>query len=271
MTTQTESNCVNCPVHNAAHLKKLGVNMSDYDYLVALAGNPNTGKSTVFNSLTGLKQHTGNWPGKTVTRAEGGFEYDNSKFKIIDLPGTYSLLSTSKDEEVARNFILFGQPDVTVIVVDATRLERNLNLTLQVLEITDNAVLCLNLMDEAERNNVEVDARTLSKMLGIPVVPTSARTKEGIDNLLRSIKEVATGEYVCKPRKVKKMNRKYQRAVDTLVEDLNKNFTNLKNPRWIAMRLLEGDQSIINALEDGSLTAETEKTISENNKFVENR
>ncbi len=263
MSIETNKNCVNCPVHNVAHLKKLGVNMNEYDYLVALAGNPNTGKSTVFNALTGLKQHTGNWPGKTVTRAEGGFEYDDLKFKIIDLPGTYSLLSTSKDEEVARNFILFGQPDVTVIVVDATRLERNLNLTLQTLEITDYAVLCLNLMDEAERNNVEVDVRTLSRMLGIPVVPTSARTKEGIDNLLKSIKEVATGEYVCKPRKVKKMDNKYQRAVDVLVKDLNENFPDLKNPRWVAMRLLEGDQSIINALEDGSLNATVEKTISD--------
>ncbi len=270
MTLRKESNCINCPVHNVAHLKKMGVNMSEYDYLVALAGNPNTGKSTVFNSLTGLKQHTGNWPGKTVTRAEGGFEYDNSKFKIIDLPGTYSLLSTSKDEEVARNFILFGQPDVTVIVVDATRLERNLNLTLQVLEITDYAVLCLNLMDEAERNNVEVDVRTLSRMLGIPVIPTSARTKEGIDDLLKSIKEVATGEYICKPRRVKKMNGKYQKAVDALVDDLNKNFPDLKNPRWIAMRLLEGDQSIINALEEGSLTAESRKTIADEKEFAGN-
>ena len=111
--------------------------MSNFDFVVALAGNPNTGKSTVFNNLTGLKQHTGNWPGKTVTRAEGGFEFSDKKFKLVDLPGTYSLLSTSTDEEVARDFILFGQPDVTVVVVDATRLERNLNLVLQILEITE--------------------------------------------------------------------------------------------------------------------------------------
>ena len=132
--TQTSSpeSCETCPMHNAANLMKLGLDMEDWDYVIALAGNPNTGKSTVFNGLTGLRQHTGNWPGKTVSRAEGGFEYGDQRYKIVDLPGTYSLLATSMDEEVARDFILFGQPDVTVIVVDATHLERNLNLTLQV-------------------------------------------------------------------------------------------------------------------------------------------
>ncbi|HEX9926554.1 MAG TPA: FeoB small GTPase domain-containing protein, partial [Anaerolineae bacterium] len=124
--------CATCPAHNAGQLTRLGINMDNWDYVVALAGNPNTGKSTIFNALTGLRQHTGNWPGKTVTRAEGGFSYGEYRYKLVDLPGTYSLLSTSLDEEVARNFILFGQPDVTVIVADATRLERNLNLVLQV-------------------------------------------------------------------------------------------------------------------------------------------
>ena len=153
--------CATCPVHNTGNLKRLGINMDKFDYVVALAGNPNTGKSTVFNNLTGLKQHTGNWPGKTVTRAEGGFEFNEKKYKLIDLPGTYSLLSTSTDEEIARDFILFGQPDVTIVVVDATRLERNLNLVLQVLEITDRAIVCLNLMDEARRRDIEVDDRAL--------------------------------------------------------------------------------------------------------------
>ena len=148
--------------------------MDSWDYVLALAGNPNTGKSTVFNALTGLRQHTGNWPGKTVIRAEGGFVYQNKRYKIVDLPGTYSLLSTSTDEEVARNFILFGQPDVTVVVADATRLERNLNLVLQVLEITHRAVLCLNLIDEAQRHKIEIDDRLLSKELGIPVVHTAS-------------------------------------------------------------------------------------------------
>src|SRR5210317_2129189 len=127
-SSPVSSACEICPQYNASGLKKLGVSMEAWDYVVALAGNPNTGKSTVFNALTGLRQHTGNWPGKTVTRAEGGFEFNKNQFKIIDLPGTYSLLSTSTDEEVARNFILFGQPDVSIIVVDSTKLERNLNL-----------------------------------------------------------------------------------------------------------------------------------------------
>jgi len=139
MEVKPKSACETCAQFNADGLKKLGVNTSDFDFVVALAGNPNTGKSTVFNAMTGLRQHTGNWPGKTVTRAKGAFEYNNEKFKLVDLPGTYSLLSTSEDEEVARNFILFGKPSVTVIVVDASRLERNLNLVLQILEITNSS------------------------------------------------------------------------------------------------------------------------------------
>src|SRR4030066_1060892 len=170
-----QSKCETCPVHNTGNLKRLGINMDKFDFVVALAGNPNTGKSTVFNNLTGLKQHTGDWPGKTVARAEGGFEFNNYKFKLVDLPGTYSLLSASTDEEIARDFILFGQPDVTVIVVDASRLERNLNMVLQVLEITDRAVVCLNLMDEARRHKLTVDDRRLARDLGVPVVPTAAR------------------------------------------------------------------------------------------------
>jgi len=107
-------NCAACPAHNRANLVKLGINLENTDYIITMAGNPNTGKSTVFNNLTGLHQHTGNWPGKTVSRAEGGFSFNEKRYKVVDLPGTYSLLSTSTDEEVARDFILFGQPDVTV-------------------------------------------------------------------------------------------------------------------------------------------------------------
>src|SRR5215216_3964002 len=143
MSTQVEAvkniSCGACSGCNTAELKRMGFNLTGWDFVVALAGNPNTGKSTIFNSLTGLRQHVGNWPGKTVVRAEGSFSYGEQKYKLVDLPGTYSLLSNSADEEVARDFILFGRPDVTAIVVDASALERNLNLVLQVLEITDRA------------------------------------------------------------------------------------------------------------------------------------
>ncbi|PHS66996.1 MAG: iron transporter FeoB [Flavobacterium sp.] len=251
MSNKVSSACETCPQFSAEGLKKLGVRTENFDFVVAIAGNPNTGKSTVFNSLTGLRQHTGNWPGKTVTRAEGAFEYDQKKFKLVDLPGTYSLLSTSQDEEVARNFILFGKPDVTIIVVDASRLERNLNLVLQILEITDKAVLCLNLMDEAKRNNIEIDIRTLSRDLGIPVVPTSARFNEGIPELIQTINEVASGKIVCKPHRIKNVNKNIDTAVKKLSVEIKKEFPNIPNSRWIAFRLLEGDTHIMNALRTG--------------------
>jgi len=251
MSDKANNACDTCSHFNADGLKKLGVNTDSFDFVVALAGNPNTGKSTVFNALTGLRQHTGNWPGKTVVRAEGAFEYNSQKYKLVDLPGTYSLLSTSQDEEVARNFILFGKPDVTVIVVDASRLERNLNLVLQILEITDKAVLCLNLMDEAKRNNIEIDERTLARDLGIPVVPTSARFNEGIPDLIQTISEVASGKIICKPHRIKNVPDNIQKAVDTLSEEIENQYPNLSNSRWIAFRLLEGDNKIIKALKAG--------------------
>lgn len=247
------SNCEGCPQFNASGLKRLGVNLNDADFVIALAGNPNTGKSTVFNALTGLRQHTGNWPGKTVVRAEGAFSYEDKKYKLVDLPGTYSLLSTSQDEEVARNFILFGRPDVTVIVADASRLERNLNLVLQILEITDRAVLCLNLMDEARRHKIEVDVRTLSRDLGIPVVATSARYQEGIPELIQTVHAIAMGEIRCRPRKIKNVPEKILKAVETLSGEIQREFPDIPNSRWIAFRLLEGDSRIIEALKKGEL------------------
>jgi Fe2+ transport system protein B len=253
MENSVPSACETCSHFNAKGMKKLGVNTDSFDFVVALSGNPNTGKSTVFNALTGLRQHTGNWPGKTVIRAEGAFEYNEQKYKLMDLPGTYSLLSTSEDEEVARNFILFGKPDVTVIVVDASRLERNLNLVLQILEITDKAVLCLNLMDEAKRNNIDIDERALSRSLGIPVVGTSARFKQGIPELIQAISEVANGQIVCKPHRIKNVPENINKAVIKLSAEIKKQFPEVSNSRWIAFRLLEGDTHIMEALKTGEL------------------
>ncbi len=252
-STQLTPACEACPAHNAANLLKLGIDMSEWDYVVALAGNPNTGKSTVFNALTGLRQHTGNWPGKTVGRAEGGFEYGGKKYKLVDLPGTYSLLATSLDEEIARDFILFGQPDVTLVVVDATRLERNLNLVLQVLEVTDRVVVCLNLMDEARRHGLQVDARRLARDLGVPVVPTAARYRRGLENLLQAISEVASGRVVPKPRRLQNEPPELRWAIKTLVEQLEQAYPGLPNARWVALRLLDGDERIIEALRKGEL------------------
>jgi ferrous iron transport protein B len=251
--SQDLAGCDTCPVHHAANLKKLGVDMENWDFVVALAGNPNTGKSTVFNALTGLRQHTGNWPGKTVTRAEGGFDYGENRFKLVDLPGTYSLLATSLDEEIARDFILFGQPDVTVVVVDATRLERNLNLVLQVLEITNRVVICLNLVDEAERHNISVDHRRLARDLGVPVVPTIARYDEGLEDLLAAISEVASGETQAAPYHVKYTHPKLDRAVTQLVKQIKESFPDVPNARWVALRLLDGDEKIIEAVKNGDL------------------
>jgi ferrous iron transport protein B len=247
--------CESCGIYRASNLKKLGIGLESWDYVVALAGNPNTGKSTVFNALTGLRQHTGNWPGKTVARAEGGFQYDSKRFKMVDLPGTYSLLSTSLDEQVARDFLLFGRPDVTVIVADAGRLERNLNLALQVLEITDRVVVCLNLMDEAKRHGIQVDERQLARELGVPVVFTSARFGKGLPELLQAINDVASVKTVCRPRRLESEPAAVKPALADLVERLRAALPTLPNPRWVALRLLGGDDKIVQGLRRGELAS----------------
>ena len=253
VTGNLSDDCASCATHHVGNLVKLGVDMEHWDFVVALAGNPNVGKSTVFNALTGLRQHTGNWPGKTVTRAEGGFSTSGVRFKLVDLPGTYSLLSASPDEETARNFILFGQPDVTVIVLDATRLERNLNLTLQVLEITDRVVVCLNLMDEARRIGLDVDSRRLARDLGVPVVETSARYGKGLDELRAAIIEVARGEVRAKPLRLAASSPELDKSVSQVADRVNELYPDLPNARWVALRLLDGDEQISQAVRDGSL------------------
>jgi len=242
-------NCQHCELSKT--LTKAKENISNADYLIALAGNPNTGKSSVFNALTGLKQHVGNWAGKTVAKAEGAFIYQEKSYRLVDLPGTYSLLSASQDEEISRNFLLFGNPDCTIIVVDATALERNLNLTFQVLEITPKAVLCVNLMDEARRKGISVDVQRLSDILGIPAIPCIARTKEGLPELVETVSKVIKNEIVCSPIKTE-VPDSVKEGIDELLPMIYKVLPNISNARWIAYRLLDGDLRVREALLSGS-------------------
>ena len=160
---------------------------SPNDKIIALAGNPNVGKSTVFNALTGMNQHTGNWPGKTVSNAQGCCKSEKHSYVLVDIPGTYSLMAHSAEEEVARNFICFGAPDAVAVVCDATCLERNMNLVLQTLEISSNVIVCVNLMDEARRKKISIDLKKLEERLGVPVIGVTARKKKSLKRLLEAL------------------------------------------------------------------------------------
>ncbi|MGP1350527.1 MAG: ferrous iron transport protein B [Hoylesella marshii] len=257
--TPHTSPCAGCPQAAMHSLHRRGTQADHERYVIALAGNPNTGKSTVFNALTGLKQHTGNWPGKTVGKAEGFFTYQDETYRIVDLPGTYSLSSTSEDEEIARDFILFGQPDVTVMVADATRLERNMNMILQVLQITDKAVLCVNLLDEAKRNNISIDLNALSRRLGIPVAGCSARSGKGIDQLLDLTRQVATGEYMCKPFRNIDLPPAAARPIKQLAQRVSETYPHVRNAEWIAFRLIESDAGVQKQFGNAELNALAEE------------
>ncbi|WP_425449131.1 ferrous iron transport protein B [Dethiothermospora halolimnae] len=220
---------------------------SPEDIVVALAGNPNTGKSTVFNSLTGLNQHTGNWPGKTVTNAQGRYTYKDKKHVIVDLPGTYSLLASSVEEQVARDFICFGNPNATVVVTDATCLERNLNLVLQIMEITDKVVVCVNLMDEAKRKKIHVNLKKLEELLGVPVVGTTARSGKGLDKLKNVVKKVALGEIKTNPKKID-YNPILDKAINKVKPHIHHTIGSKINSKWAALRLIDGDNPLLESM-----------------------
>lgn len=219
--------------------------MKDNNRIIALAGNPNVGKSTVFNALTGLHQHTGNWPGKTVSNASGYFTFNNLTYKIYDLPGIYSILAHSEEEFVARDFICFGGSDVVVIVCDAGCLMRNLNLVLQVCEITDKVVVCVNLLDEAKKKKIDVDLNKLSDLLGVRVVGTSARSNVGLDELLSNI-DLTFGERR-KSRKVR-YNQYVEDAIKVISDAIILDDNSI-NKRWVALNLLRDDELLRDKIE----------------------
>ena len=229
--------------------RELNINRMSYNKVIALAGNPNVGKSTVFNNLTGLNQHTGNWPGKTVTNATGIHVHKGKEFTLVDIPGTYSLMANSVEEEVARDFICFGNPDATIVVVDGTCLERNLNLVLQTLEITNNVVLCVNLMDEAKRKGILINSEKLSSILRVPVIETSATIGKGIDELMDSVYDVTFNKITQEPIDIT-YNDTIEEAITLMEGKLIPLLRGKINTRWIALKLLENEDTLLDSIDD---------------------
>ena len=224
---------------------------------VALAGNPNVGKSTLFNSLTGMRVHTGNWAGKTVGCESSIREFENYSLQIVDIPGTYSLFSHSEEERIARNYICFGGSDVTVIVCDATALEQNLNLALQIVETGRAAVLCLNFMDEAKKRGIEIDTAALSKILGIPVIPTVAHKRKTLDRLISDVCRISE----CEKREPLFLTYEpeIEKAASIICEKLINIGIDSPLARWLSLRLIDADGEFleeISCLIDGKERAE---------------
>lgn len=215
--------------------------MNSYEKIVALIGNPNVGKSTIFNAITKMNQHTGNWPGKTVENAFGEYSYNNKKYLMYDLPGTYSLISHSDEEEVARNFICFNKKDVTIVVCDAVCLERNLNLVLQICEMTDNVIVCVNLMDEAIKKKIRIDLDKLSELLNVPVIGSSARSNIGLNKLLKTIEQTTYN----RPYKIK-YNDVIENAINMIYSNIHDDIN--INKRFLSIKLLDDDEIIINEI-----------------------
>ena len=226
-----------------------GIITTGEQYIIALAGNPNVGKSTVFNALTGLRQHTGNWPGKTVDNAQGIYSYRKKSFLLVDLPGTYSLLANSVEEEIARDFICFGKPNATIVVVDATSLERNLNLAFQIMEITDKVVICVNLIDEARKKKIKIQFAELEKKLGVPVIPTAARNGEGLEELQKAVYEIVLEKRLTQPKQID-YSQEVEEAISVLLPQIKplNIAAEVVNPKWLALRLLDSDSSFIESI-----------------------
>ncbi|CEH33587.1 ferrous iron transport protein B [Romboutsia lituseburensis] len=258
--------------HDSTKIKAMkdifDIERKENQYVLALCGNPNTGKSTVFNTLTGLKQHTGNWPGKTVCSARGDFNYNKKNYALIDLPGTYSLFAASQEEIVARDFVCFGKPDAVIVVADATSLERNLNLVFQVMELTDNVILCINLIDEAKKKGIFIDKDTLQDELGIPVVLTAARNNIGIDTLLNTLDIVMDNRYSYNNKTII-YNEDIERNLKIIESDLKLAIPYIKS-RWLGLRLIDGDNSIYDSM-DSYIDGDYRKSIDEiKSKLPEN-